>query len=284
MANGILPSDAADTSEVKTCCAAVYQSDWARLLLGASFHPGGLELTARLAARLELAPGKRVLDVAAGQGTSALFLAKRFGCEVLGVEYSGELVRQANAAAAAAGLAHLVRFQQGDAERLPVEDASFDAVLCECAFCTFLDKRAAAAEFARVLGPGGRVGLSDLTRAGAVPPELESLLAWVACIADAQPLERYIEYLQGAGLHVDLVEPRDEALSHLVQEIRARLLGAELLVKLKRIDLPGIDFEQAKTLARAAADAVKVGRLGYAIITASLPDKSSLVATTLKSC
>ncbi len=266
-----------DALEVKSCCAAVYQSDWARLLLGASFHPGGLELTARLAALLELRPGKRVLDVAAGPGTSALFLAKRFGCEVLGV-------RRANAAAAAAGLAHLVRFQQGDAERLPVEDASFDAVLCECAFCTFPDKRAAAAEFARVLGPGGHVGLSDLTRAGAVPPELKGLLAWVACIADAQPLERYIAYLQGAGLRVERAEPRDEALSHLVQEIRARLLGAELLVKLKQLDLPAVNFAQAKTLARAAADAVKVGRLGYAIITASMPDKSSLVATTLKSC
>src|SRR5262249_46360052 len=135
----VLPGGA-DASEVKTCCAAVYQSDWARLLLGESFHPGGLELTARLGALLGLCPGKRVLDVAAGQGSSALSLAQRFGCQVLGVDFGSESVRRANAAAKAAGLAHLVRFQQGDAERLPVEDASFDAILCECAFCTFPDK------------------------------------------------------------------------------------------------------------------------------------------------
>ncbi|HEY7122397.1 MAG TPA: methyltransferase domain-containing protein [Ktedonobacterales bacterium] len=260
-----------DAAEVKSCCAAVYQSDWARLLLGESFHPGGLELTGRLGMLLELGPGKRVLDVAAGQGTSALYLAQRFGCAVLGVDYGGEAVRKANAAAAAAGLAHLVHFQQGDAERLPVDDASFDAILCECAFCTFPDKRAAAAEFARAVRPGGRVGLSDLTRAGEVPPELEGLLAWVACIADAQPLDRYIEYLQEAGLHIGLTEPCNDALSTLVQEIRAKLLGAELLVKLKRIDLPAVNFEQAKTLARAAADAIKAGTLGYAILTATRP-------------
>ncbi len=260
-----------DAAEVKSCCAAVYQSDWARLLLGESFHPGGLELTGRLGTLLELGPDKRVLDVAAGQGASALYLGQRFGCEVLGVDYGGDSVRKANEAATAAGLGRLVRFRQGDAERLLVDDASFDAVLCECAFCTFPDKRAAAAEFARVLRPGGRVGLSDLTRSGEVPPALEGLLAWVACIADAQPLDRYAEYLQGAGLRVDLTEPHSDALSTLVQEIRAKLLGAELLVKLKRLDLPAVNFEQAKTLARAAADAIKAGKLGYAIVAATKP-------------
>ncbi|HEU5198673.1 MAG TPA: methyltransferase domain-containing protein [Ktedonobacterales bacterium] len=262
------PLSAADAAELKSCCAALYQSDWARLLLGESFHPGGLALTERLGALLELGPGKRLLDVAAGQGASALFLARRFGCEVVGVEYGSESVRKANAAAEAAGVAHLVHFQQGDAERLPVEDERFDAVICECAFCTFPHKRAAAAEFSRVLRPGGRVGLSDLTRAGAVPPSLQGLLAWIACIADAQPLERYVQYLADASLRVDLTEAHDGALSSLVQDIRTRLLGAELLVKLKKIDLPAADFEQAKTLARAAADAVKQGNFGYAIVTA----------------
>jgi ubiquinone/menaquinone biosynthesis C-methylase UbiE len=64
-------------------------------------------------------------------------------------------------------------------------------VICECAFCTFRDKSAAASEFARVLKPGGKVGLSDLTRSGILPAELDGLLAWVACIADARPISEY---------------------------------------------------------------------------------------------
>jgi ubiquinone/menaquinone biosynthesis C-methylase UbiE len=265
-------------AELKSCCAAAYQSDWARLLLGESFHPGGMALTERLGALLELGPGNRVLDVAAGQGASALFLAQRFGCEVVGVEYGDEAVCAANTAAEAAGLAQWVSFQQGDAERLPVEDGRFDAVMCECAFCTFPDKRAAASEFARVLRPGGKVGLSDLTRFDAVPEALQDLLAWIACIADAQPLECYVQYLQSAGLTVDLTEAHHEALYQMLEEIRARLLGAELLVKLKRLDLPMVNFEQAKSLARAASDAIKKGTFGYALVLATRPVAEAMSA------
>ncbi len=260
-----------EAGTLKTCCAAAYQSEWARLLLGESFHPGGLALTERLGMLLDLKPGQRVLDVAAGQGTSAIFLARRFGCEVLGVDYGEASVRQATEAAERAGVAHLVRFEQGDAERLGAADSMFDALICECAFCTFPDKRAAASEFWRVLRPGGRMGLSDLTRAGPVPETLQDLLAWIACIADAQPLEQYARCLQDAGLRVDVVESHDAALGSLVQEIRAKLLGAELLVKLRKINLPSAGFDQARVLARAAAEAVKAGTFGYALMTAAKP-------------
>jgi hypothetical protein len=88
---------------------------------------------------------------------------------------------------------------------------------------------------------------------------------------DARSTEEYADYLESAGLAVDHVEPHDDALSDLVRDIRAKLLGAELLAKLKQIDLPGADFDQAKALARAAADTVKAGRLGYALVVATKP-------------
>ncbi len=264
-----MPPSGAEAIELKACCAAVYQSDWARLLLGESFHPGGLRLTERLGHMLDLHAGTRVLDVAAGKGTSAIFLAQRFGCEVLGIDYGGLSMREATRAAEIAGVAHLVRFEQGDAERLAVAGDSFDAVICECAFCTFPDKRAAADEFARVLRPGGHVGLSDLTRAGEVPEALHGLLAWVACIADARPLDEYQRYLTDAGLTVDLVTSHDEALRELAHEIKGKLLAAELLMRLKTIDVPAVDFDQAKSMASAAADAVQRGLFGYVLMRAA---------------
>ncbi len=261
----------AHADELKACCAAVYASDWARLLLGESFHPGGLALTERLGTLLDLGPGKRVLDIAAGQGTSAIFLAQRFGCEVIGVEYGTELIRAAARAAEAAGVAGWVRFEQGDAEYLAFADGQFDAVICECAFCTFPNKRAAAREFARVLRPGGSIGLTDLTRSGEVPAELQSLLAWIACIADALSVEEYVHYLEDAELTVEHIESHDQALGTLVQDVRMKLLGAEFLVKLKHIDVPSVGFDQAKSLARAAAEAVKAGRFGYTLIISTKP-------------
>src|SRR5208282_72055 len=128
------------SSAVKQCCAAIYESDAARLLLGESFHPGGTRLTERLGQIVNLTPQARVLDVAAGKGTSATFLASRFGCEVVGIDFSRKNVEEAARTAEDMGLRERVSFQWADAERLPFADATFDAVICECAFCTFPDK------------------------------------------------------------------------------------------------------------------------------------------------
>ena len=129
---------------VKACCADLYASDWARLLLGDSLHPGGQALTQRLGHMLRMAPGARVLDVASGPGASAIHLARQFDCWVLGVDYGAANVALARDDADRTGLRGRVPFSQGDAERLPCADAAFDAVICECAFCTFPDKAAAA--------------------------------------------------------------------------------------------------------------------------------------------
>ena len=264
------PVQPAESNQLKSCCAAVYQSDFARLLLGDSFHPGGVRLTERLGEVLELGPESRVLDVASGKGESAIFLAQRFGCEVVGIDFGVENVAEASRRAAAAGVSHLASFRHGDAEQIDYPGASFDAVICECAFCTFPNKSRAATEFVRVLKPFGRVGLSDLTRSGPLPTELEGLLAWVACIADALPVDEYIGYLNAAGLSGARIEMHDEALAQMVRDIQSKLLGAELMVKLRGLNLPGLDLDQAKTLARAAAEAVREGTLGYALITGQL--------------
>lgn len=261
-----------DTTTLKTCCATLYQSDLARLLLGETFHPGGEALTLRLGTLLQLGPASTVLDVASGQGTSALLLAQQFGCRILGIDYGEGAVQRANERARERGLNHLVTFRQGDAEHLPVPSATFDAVLCECAFCTFPNKATAATEWTRVLKPGGRVGLSDLTRTGEVAEDLQGLLAWVACIADAQPVECYQQYLTTAGLTIECIEPHNEALSTLVREVQGKLLGAELLVALKRIEIPlAIDFGQAKALAKAATEAIRTDQFGYVVLSAIRP-------------
>lgn len=238
------------------------------MLLGNSFHPGGLRLTARLGEHLGLSSGVRVLDVASGKGESANFLAAQFGCQVVGVDFGRSNVREANSNATAAQVAHLVSFVEGDAERLDFPDASFDAVICECSFCTFPDKHGAACEFARVLRPGGRVGMSDLTRSGPLNQDLEGLLAWIACIADARPVEEYAGYLEAAELDVKTIEHHNNALAQMARDIQGKLLGVELMVKLKKVELPGADFEQAKQLARAAANAIQQGLLGYSLIVA----------------
>jgi len=254
---------------IKQCCAAVYDSDAAKLLVGDSLHPGGTALTERLGAMLNLGPQTRVLDVAAGRGTSALTLAARFGCEVIGLDYSARNTEAAKRDASARGQSRTVRFYCGDAERLPFADGTFDAIVCECALCTFPNKQSAAAEFARVLRPGGRFGLSDLTREGSLPPELASLAAWIACIADAQPLAEYATLLAAAGLKIVATEEHNGALIDFVNHVRARLLVAEIALGLNKLALPGFDIAMAKDFTQCALAAIRAGKLGYAIVTAT---------------
>ncbi|MGH8827419.1 MAG: class I SAM-dependent methyltransferase, partial [Jiangellaceae bacterium] len=152
-----------DSAQVKTCCATGYSSDAVGLLLGFSYHPGGTTLTRRLLDLLDLRPGQRLVDVASGVGTSSLLAAADYGVIVDGVDLSNANVKLASGAAVATDLADRATYHLGDAEALPLEDGRYDAVICECALCTFPDKATAAREMARVLRPGGRVGISDIT-------------------------------------------------------------------------------------------------------------------------
>src|SRR5260370_14556013 len=112
-----------EQGQVKTCCATLYESDLTRFLLGDSFHPGGLQLTGQLGRMLGLGPASRVLDVASGKGTTAVFLAKEFGCEIFGIDYGEHNVAAARTMAQADLQDARVQFERADAESVPFHDA-----------------------------------------------------------------------------------------------------------------------------------------------------------------
>jgi hypothetical protein len=101
------------------------------------------------------------------------------------------------------------------------------------------------------------------------PPELEGVAAWIACVADARPLDEYRALLAGAGLVVGAVEEHDSELVDFVQAIRLRLFATEIMVGLKKVELPGIDLKLVKDVVRHAYAGAKSGTLGYAIVTAA---------------
>jgi hypothetical protein len=116
---------------------------------------------------------------------------------------------------------------------------------------------------------GGRIGLSDLTRQGTLPPELDSLVAWIACIADAQMLAEYAALLAAAGLTVMATEEHNGALIDFVNQIRTRLLVTEVMLGLNKVALPGFDIAMVKDFTQHALTAIRAGKLGYAILTAA---------------
>jgi SAM-dependent methyltransferase len=116
-----------------------------------------------LAEACDLRYDERVLDVAAGNATLA---AARRGCRVTSTDYVSALLDRAAERSAAERLD--VAFQVADAEALPFEDGSFDAVLSTFGVMFTPDQERAASELARVCRPGGRIGLANWTPAGFV--------------------------------------------------------------------------------------------------------------------
>lgn len=115
------------------------------------------------AARIALQPGDRVLDVACGTGNVAIPLARR-GAMVTGVDIAPNLLVQARGRAAAEGLA--IQFDEGDAEQLPYADGAFDVVASMFGAMFAPRPERVAAEFGRVLKPGGLLAMANWTPAG----------------------------------------------------------------------------------------------------------------------
>ena len=119
-----------------------------------------MPIAEQLAQNAGLRAGQSVLDVATGTGNAAL-AAARCGCEVTGVDYVEELLERGRIRAAAEGFQ--IEFTEGDAERLPYPDASFDSVL-SCVGVMFTpDQERAAGELVRVCRPGGTIALANWT-------------------------------------------------------------------------------------------------------------------------
>lgn len=135
-----------------------------------------------------LQPGQRVLDVGTGTGVVAVTAARR-GCDVTALDLTPELLEHARTNAAVAGVE--VRWDVGDAERLPYPDASFDVVLSQFGHMFAPRPEAATAEMLRVLRPGGTVAFATwppeqlmaqvfgfLARHVPPPPGVPPVAAW----------------------------------------------------------------------------------------------------------
>jgi ubiquinone/menaquinone biosynthesis C-methylase UbiE len=125
-------------------------------------HYGGTAAVDRLMAEAGVTAADRVLDICSGMGGPARYLAWKTGCDVTGIDLTASRVAGAAALTEAAGLAHQVRFRQGNALALPFADASFTLAISQEAFAHIPGKPALVAGIARVLQPGGRLVFSDI--------------------------------------------------------------------------------------------------------------------------
>ena len=127
-----------------------------------------------LVSRVEARPVHAVLDVATGTGAVAIELARRYGCTVVGVDQSPEMLAEGRRRVTDAGLAGSIDLRQARGEELPFEDASFDALTFTYLLRYVEDPGATMRELTRVVRPGGRVAMLEFFR----PPTALPRLTW----------------------------------------------------------------------------------------------------------
>ena len=265
-----LPFASPDPVDRKSCCAALYELEPVRLLLGDTLHPGGLALTHRLGKLVDIKRDELVLDVACGRGASALAVARSFHCRVVGVDLGWEGLMEATRAAAEDRMGGQASFLLGDGEGLPFGPGSFDAAMCECSMSLFPDKALGVAEIARLLRPGGRLGLSDVeVEPACLPDELKGTLGQMLCIADAPSVEGYRLLLDGDGLALTHELDASESVLKLLSNIEGKIAAFRLLLSLRPEASAIADLvPQALSVVAKVRALVQDGSIGYRLFVA----------------
>ena len=205
----------------KKSVASVYETQTFTSLLKDILHPGGLDLTNRIAEIAHARPGIRVLDIACGKGTGCFLFAEKYGCIVAGIDISEKKIVSARSAAHSKAFKDQTTFIVSDAEHLPFFDAHFDLVISECSFSILPNKNQAAREIGRVLKHGGDVVITDIVYRRDPQPETEYGLQCGAeaplfsCLFGARPLEGYIEIFKQIGFREMSVEDHTIALKKI---------------------------------------------------------------------
>ncbi len=150
----------------------------------------------------ELHEGERVLDLGSGGGIDVLLSAKRVGPSgrVFGLDMTDEMLALAQRNAADAGATN-VEFLRGHIESIPLPANSIDVVISNCVINLAADKPAVFREIARVLRPGGRLGVTDIVGEDALSPQQRAERgSYCGCVAGALSFAEFIAGLESAGL------------------------------------------------------------------------------------
>ena len=156
----------------------------------------------------ELHEGEVVLDLGSGGGIDVILSAKRVGPTgtAYGLDMTDEMLALAQRNAREAGVTN-VHFLKGVIEQIPLPAASVDVVISNCVINLSVDKAAVLTEIARVLKPGGRVGVSDIVAEDRLAREERAERgSYVGCIAGALSRSEYVAGLEAAGFENVSVE------------------------------------------------------------------------------
>lgn len=189
------------------------------------FHIGGRAATRAFLDQLSIAASDNVLDVGCGIGGSSRFAAQAYGCKVTGVDLTAEYVETGSALCAWVGLQDRVTLMQGNVLALKHTDGSFDKAFMLHVGMNIADKAALFREIARVLKPGGVLGIYDVMRTSDEPLVLPVPWATVAEGSAVATPDEYKGALARAGFELTAERNRSEFALEFFERLKAQSAG-----------------------------------------------------------
>ena len=230
-------------------------------------HYGGTEAVDRLMAQAAITTQDHVLDVCAGMGGPARYIAWKTGCQVTGLDLTASRVAGAQTLTAAAHLTEQVRFVHGNALQMPFDAAQFTCIISQEAFAHIPNKRQLIGQCERALAPGGRMVFSDIMSHQALGrPDAQKLFdgmrfseiatlgdyqqwfadagmqwvqsidlseEWTRILVDRHAMYRSLESQTVARLGRDHFDRYDQAYDHFVGLYRSGVLSGALVLARK---------------------------------------------------
>jgi ubiquinone/menaquinone biosynthesis C-methylase UbiE len=222
-------------------------------------HPGGFNATNELLNKLKIDQDSHIIDIACGKGTSALYIAKRYGCKVTAIDISPELIEEARHLASKRDIAKRVNFLVCDAMKLPFEENFFDAAISQAMLVLVDDKIQAIKEAKRVVKKGGTAGWLELSWKNEPTEEFLDYVSNVLCsycMRKAETYEGWREVFRKAGVQeVEIIRDtfknsgvlhmlKDEGLANTMKILSRYIGNSDVRKRMKLINAAFTKYPQ----------------------------------------
>ena len=196
---------------------------------GITKHMGGQRTTRELVELCHIDQNKSLLVIGCGIGSSLVYIARQFGCQITAIDISKGMIARAEERIKKHGLEGKIILKVADAQQLPFENNTFDAMICESVTAFLPDKQKEMREFVRVTKPGGYVGINEVTWIKEPSLDLEEYAYTILGGAKFLNTESWKSLLIGAGLkELVVVNGKFKGGAQLIEEMRLSDLSDRL--------------------------------------------------------